>query len=94
MQKIGLIANQDICIPLLPLLLPAAAPGAGPGPRVSSLLFGDLVCLLFGHIFEPLDPKLGFSYHCLITMSYQALCKIHQAPPLTNRAAYLTDRAP
>ena len=39
--KIGLTANLYLCIPLLPLLLPAAAPGPGPGPRVSSLLFGD-----------------------------------------------------
>ena len=37
MQKIGLIANLDICIPLLPLLLPAAAPGPGPGLKVSGL---------------------------------------------------------
>ena len=45
--------NGNLWIPLRPLLLPAAA--RGPGPRVSSLLFGD-----FYFIFAIWTPFLNY----------------------------------
>ena len=59
--KICPIANPDLFIPLLPLLLPAAAPG--PGPRVSSLLsllFGNLIHAIWTPFFTHWTFNLGF----------------------------------
>ena len=91
MQKIWLIANPDLVITLLPLFFLLLLLALFPACWTFYLV---ILFWLFGHHFWTIGPLTLVFIPLLDHNVWSGLCKIHQAPLLTNGAPYLIDRAP